>query len=350
MLSCDSASDGYQVFDSAGVAITRTFDPDHVTNLGHVATWSGSVAPLTVNAGAHEPVQYPAVVDPPPPPPPPPTGEFQWGFCHSVSLHDSSILREYQDAVDMGCNSSRVTFNQLDSDTAKQVGFKKWMVIVEATTGGMASDAANPTRIINFLAKNGANKIILEPINEPTFMAITAEDLGKLQVKWYHAVKVAAKAAGLTEPEIVLSSMGNSPSSMQHLSMMDYARRLVSVGCTVGNGFDRANVHAYADEAYWHIWTPDASGQSVLKILGDPEFYLTEYGKALSGVGGNELAQADSVQAQAKAARAQPKCKGAYVYAISDDAPGVGSNYGMRRHDLSRRPAFDRLRQTIAAG
>lgn len=328
----DETGEGYGWTTDRGSG--RTFNPDiSKVNLGSRPQGGVPSFRISVLDVIPRPAEVAIYGDPPPPPPPP--SDFAWGFCHSVSLHDSTILREYQDAVDMGCNTTRCTFNQLDSDTAKQVGFKRWMVIVEATIAGMQSDAANPSRILAFLAKNDPAKIILEPINEPTFMAITAEDFGKTQINWYHAVK-----AYYPQVEIVLSSMGNSSSSVQHLSMMDYAKRLASVDCVAGNGFDRANYHTYADEAYWHIWTPDANGQSVQSILGNPEFYVTEFGKSLSGVGGNEQAQADSIRAQAQAIRAQPKCKGAYVYAMSDDAPGVGTGYGMRRHDLSRRPAY----------
>lgn len=130
LLSCDSASDGYQVFDSAGVAITRTFDPDHVTNLGHVATWSGSVAPLTVNAGAHEPVQYPAVVDPPPPPPPPPGIIPLYGGATGYEIINQSLAgMQAEVSLWKGCKAK---YLRTDSTTGNQSAFDRLVGVLSA--------------------------------------------------------------------------------------------------------------------------------------------------------------------------------------------------------------------------
>ncbi len=239
--------------------------------------------------------------------------------------------------VAVGCTTVRFDGSVTAATVNAVSGFtSKIMRIWDATLAGMAATAANPASVVTYVNANGGpTRIILEPINEPNFMGSTVADVAVKQRNWYRAVK-----AVLPTVEITLSSVGNSTSS-DGKSMMQWCQGLVDNGCVYLDGFDNANYHTYNDQAFWHIWTPDGAGHSCQTILGNPPFYVTEFGQALSGVSSNETTQATRILSMMTDIKTQSLCMGAWQYALSDDAPGTGTGYGLRRHDLSHRPSWD---------
>ncbi len=48
--------------------------------------------------------------------------------------------------------------------------------------------------------------------------------------------------------------------------------------------------------------------------------------------------------------KAQPQFRLGTQYALADEAPGVGTGYGLRRVDLSHRPAWDQYQAQASGG
>lgn len=272
--------------------------------------------------------------------PPPPPNNFLWGSNTSISLVDSTRAKEMDDMIASGCNFVRISSTATSIiDLAAARAFDKFVVLISSSISGVQGVVNNlaGSPIPNLVSRYGS-KLIIEAVNEPNFMNTPVAQQGVIFRDFYRVVK-----GSFPNTEVILPSIGNSSSSLEHLNMMQWAQGLVNAGCVLGDGFDRANYHTYNDQSFFHIWTPDGTGNSCQKIFGFPEFYVTEFGKNENGI--SEASYASIIgQEMDEIIAARPKCVGAVHYLMSEDGPGSGAqppSYGLRKHDLTHKLAWD---------
>ncbi len=270
-----------------------------------------------------------------------------WGHCKTTAITSTTtaptIKRELQDMWDSGGRCPRIDKNWTAAiDAAHEVGFTKMILVVGGTmrsvpdTISFANDAVA-------LARAHPDAYI-ELGNECNLNGFSAQQYATLAKTAYQAIR----AAGL--PNIVLlGSIGNSSSTVGRYSMLEWCKQLVLNGCIAGQGFDWANYHIYgkpsAEEPYHHLFTPNSGGESCQSVLGHAPFVITEFGASLSkDCDDDESLQAQYVNDWMVMFKAQPQFRIGTVYALADEAPGVGTGYGLRRLDLSHRPAWDRYK------
>jgi hypothetical protein len=242
-------------------------------------------------------------------------------------------------------------------NAAHSIGFTKFVLIYYANLTYTA--IPDPTTFANgavALARAYPDAYI-ELSNEPNLHAVSAQQYAGLAKAAYQAIK----DAGL--PNIVLlGSVGNSNSVIGNYSMLDWCKQLAANGCVPGQGFDWANYHNYGNptnnENWWHIYTPatttvqgrTSAGESCQTVFGNPPFAMTEYGASLSkDCGGSESVQAQYINDWMVQFKAQAQFRLGCQYALADEAPGVGTGYGLRRLDLSHRPSWDSYQNNAAA-
>ncbi len=270
--------------------------------------------------------------------------EIIWGHCKTTAITSTTtaptIKRELQDMWDSGGRCPRIDKDWTAAiDAAHEVGFTKMILVV----GGTMRSVPDATSFANdavALARAHPDAYI-ELGNECNLNGFSAEQYATVAKAAYKAIR----DAGL--PNIVLlGSIGNSSSTVGRYSMLDWCKQLVLHGCVVGQAFDWANYHIYgkpsAEEPYHHLFTANSDGQSCQSIFGNPPFAMTEFGASLSkDCGDSEAVQAQYVNDWMVLFKAQPQFRIGTVYALADEAPGVGTGYGLRRLDLSHRPAWD---------
>lgn len=326
-LGFDVAGDaGYRFKLTDLVKVPHTWDPARNT-----LRVSKDHLPVTIEAlGVVETGVYP--------PPPEPT--FKWGFNSVDELSEDQHPREFDDAIELGCTLPRLNGSDFQANLARQKGFKEWISYIFQAHGHTQQEYRDVT--LTYCDKYP--EAIIELYNEPNLSGtdggMTAAQVAEDHLYLYDVLK----SEGVPN-KMVLASVGNSESHIGDYVPLEWCQQLADRGCIPGKGFDYANYHAYGDAAYYHIWTPGPDGRSCQSVFGDPEFYLTEFGQALSGVDGSEQAQADSIREQMQAILAVPKCRGAHIYAIADEASGSGTQYGLRRINLTHRPAWDVFKQ-----
>jgi hypothetical protein len=241
-------------------------------------------------------------------------------------------------------------------NTAHQIGFTKMVIIV----GGTLHSVPDPITYANSavaIAKAHPDAYI-ELGNECNLNGFSPADYATIAKAAYQAIK----AAGL--PNVVLlGSVGNSLSTVGGYSMLDWCKQLALNGCVVGQAFDWANYHIYAnpavEEPWHHLFTPctigapncgpDDDGDSCQTVLGNPPFAITEFGASLQkDCGGDEAVQSQYVNDWMVMFAAQPQFRLGTQYAMADEAPD-GTGYGLRRLDLSHRPSWDAYQKQAAA-
>lgn len=290
---------------------------------------------------------YQTVAPPPaPPPPPPPVGSFLWGACGSVALSTSGFpnataarQRELDDmaAVGVVCPRYAVGGSPAVDPLLEASSFPHWIAIVGSSGSTWPSNAT----FLNYCQAHP--RAIIEPINEANCNAVpwTPEDIAAKHIALYSYLR----GQGCNNT-IVLGSICNSGSSTYGgLTPLQWGQRIAAAGCVPGVGFDWPNYHMYSDnptqyDAWQHCWTPDGSGHSIQNYFGNPPFIVSEFGFPLSSAG-TEAAQATACTAWINKFKSLPNFKGAMWYALSNDAPGTGSGYGLRRSDLTHKPAWD---------
>ena len=277
-----------------------------------------------------------------------------WGHCTVNALTSSSDLqREMQDMWDNGGRCPRIDgdakqWGWLDTavNAAHSVGFTQMVLIYY---GNLSYTTLPDTTTF----ANGAVALaraypdaMIELSNEPNLHAVSAQQYAALAKAAYRAIK----DAGL--PNIILlGGVGNSNSVVGNLSMLDWCKQLVANGCVQGQAFDWANYHLYdnpsTQEPYFHIWTPDANGDSCQSVFGNPPFAVTEFGEACSWIGGDEAKQAAYISGWMQAFKAQPQFRLGCQFALADDFTGNGNGFGLRRLDLSHRPSWDAYKAQV---
>jgi hypothetical protein len=232
-------------------------------------------------------------------------------------------------------------------DAAHAIGFTKMVIIVGGTLHSVP-DATTYANDAVAIAKAHPDAFI-ELGNECNLNGFSPAQYATIA----RAAYLAIKSAGLTNV-VLLGSIGNSLSTVGSYSMLDWCKQLVLNGCVQGEAFDWANYHIYAnpsvEEPWHHLFTPNSSGESCQTVLGNPPFAITEFGASLSkDCGGSEAVQAQYVNDWMVMFAAQPQFRLGTQYALADEAPGVGTGYGLRRLDLSHRPSWDAYQQQAAA-
>jgi hypothetical protein len=287
-------------------------------------------------------------VNKPQPPPPPPT--YIWGTCGSVNLTSSTRQREMDDMLAVAGLCPRYDSGPTGTtipNMLRATGFARWVALL----GGSGKSFPANDQTLSYC--NTYPEALIEPINESNLArqndGVTAywtpEQIADLQMSLYSYLK----SNGVTNT-VLLGSIGNSWSgnvAPDNVSIhpLEWVRRLAARGCVAGTGFDWANYHMYSNDptgydAWQHCWTPDGSGHSMQSYLGNPPFFVTEFGYPTSG---NETAQATACTAWFNKFKNLDNCRGGCWYALSDDAPGSAGapNYGLRRMDLTHKPAWD---------
>jgi len=258
-----------------------------------------------------------------------------------------TIQRELQDMWDNGGRCPRIDDDWTDAiNTAHQIGFTKLVIIV----GGTMHSVPDATTYANSAVAiaTAHPDAYIELGNECNLNGFSAAQYATIAKAAYQAIK----AAGL--PNVVLlGSVGNSLSTVGGYSMLDWCKQLVLNGCVVGQAFDWANYHIYAnpavEEPWHHLFTPNDSGESCQSVFGNPPFAITEFGASLQkDCGGDEAVQSQYVNDWMVMFAAQPQFRLGTQYAMADEAPD-GTGYGLRRLDLSHRPAWDAYQKQAAA-
>lgn len=280
-------------------------------------------------------------------------GEVIWGHCKTTAITSTTdaptIKRELQDMWDSGGRCPRIDKDWTAAiDAAHEVGFTKMILVVGGTLRAVPEAAAFAADAVQ-LAQAHPDAFI-ELGNECNLNGFSAAQYATIAKAAYQAIR----DAGL--PNIVLlGSIGNSSSTVGRYSMLDWSKQLVLNGCVVGQGFDWANYHIYgrpsAEEPYHHLFTPNSAGESCQSVFGNPPFAVTEFGASLSkDCGGDESLQAQDISEWMVLFRAQAQFRLGTQYALADEAPGIGTGYGLRRVDLSHRPAWDKYKEQADGG
>jgi hypothetical protein len=264
-----------------------------------------------------------------------------WGHCKTTALTDAaSIQRELQDMWDCNGRCPRIDKNWTTAiDAAHKIGFTKMVLVVGGTMRSVPDSATYANDAVT-LARAHPDAYI-ELGNECNLNGFSPAAYATIAKAAYRAIK----DGGL--PNIVLlGSVGNSSSTVGGYSMLDWCKQLVLNGCVQGQAFDWANYHIYAkpsaEEPWHHLFTPNSAGESCQTVLGNPPFAITEFGASLSkDCGGSEALQAQYLNDWMVMFKAQAQFKLGTQYAMADEAPGSGTGYGLRRLDLSHRPAWD---------
>ncbi len=273
--------------------------------------------------------------------------EILWGHCKTTAITSTTtaptIKRELQDMWDSGGRCPRIDKDWTAAiDAAHEVGFTKMVLVVGGTMRSIPETATFAADAVQ-LAQAHPDAYI-ELGNECNLNGFSAEQYATLAKAAYKAIR----DAGLSNI-VLLGSIGNSSSTVGRYSMLEWSKQLVLNGCIVGQAFDWANYHIYgkpsAEEPYHHLFTPNSEGESCQSVFGNPPFAITEFGASLSkDCGDSETVQAQYVNDWMVLFKAQPQFRLGTFYALADEAPGVGTGYGLRRLDLSHRPAWDQFK------
>jgi hypothetical protein len=273
----------------------------------------------------------------PTPIPPTPTGDKLWGHCASVMLSTSTRRKEYEDMRDAGCNCPRVDGGDRSTQIAliREFGWKSFVGIV-----GVGGKMPSPQQCVDYARKYP--EAIIEPTNEPAFGGQSIEAVAAAQIACFKALKAANPKTRVLMSSIAQAGWGMHP--------LDVVYKFASLGCVLGTGFNIFNIHCYSQDmatfdSWYHMWKPDSKGRSMVKAMGNPPVMITEFGQPISDAAGATTAIKEQNQAAACTAafrymKSQPTCIGGMWYSMSDDAPPQGRGWGMRRNNLSRRPAF----------
>lgn len=274
---------------------------------------------------------------PAPPPPPAPTGKL-WGISPSNNGgFNPAIDTQMAEYVAIGVNCPRIPESAAAS--ARAHGFKQFVVWVSgdgsATVDSIVAVARQyPEAMVGF-----GNELNLNG-------AWTAAAVAAKQIAVYNAVK----AAGVPN-KVVLSSVGNSASSAEHLLPLDWCKHLAAAGCKYGTGFDIADYHMYdADPQHYdnwmHVWTPAADGTSCQSVLGHPPFIVSEMGAKIGVSVPDATAQATAVKAWVAKLASLPECLGGMWFQCFDGTAWTG--YGLIDGAGNHRPSYDAFKAAIA--
>lgn len=288
------------------------------------------------------------------PVPPPVPGAQRWGFCLAPGPNDDYSTAAFKpqfegfaalmaDRIDRAL--PRITGHEFAASQAMSYGYPHWTVTLGIrpqptdTFVNYVVDYAKkfPAAIIEF-----GNELNLNPGGQGSY---TPKQFADLHLYCYPRIR-----AQVPNP-IMLSGIGNSTSD-GGLDPLPYCKQLRDLGCVAGKGFDadQGGFHLYhpndpaAADRWMHIVTPDAAGDSCVKVLGITGWYMTEFGSAMFRHDGTRLMTLDQ-QAQCATAwtnwlKKAPGCRGGMWYAYSDYADGVGAGYGLAEKDWTRRPAW----------
>lgn len=280
-----------------------------------------------------------------------PAPQWIWGHCKTTALTDASaIRRELQDMWDAGGRCPRIDDNWTTAiNTAHEIGFKNMIICVGGTMRSVPDAASYATDAVAIARAHPDAYIELG--NECNLNGFSSAQYAIIARAAYKAIR----AAGL--PNVVLlGAVGNSGSTVGNYTMVEWCKQLVLAGCVQGQAFDWANYHIYAkppvEEPWHHLFTRNAAGDSCQSVFGNPPFAITEFGASLSkDCGGSEKVQAQYINDWMVMFKAQPQFRLGIQYALADEAPGPGTGYGLRRLDLSRRPAWEAYKRqaTISA-
>jgi hypothetical protein len=290
--------------------------------------------------------------------PTPPVGKL-WGCECSVNLTQSTRTRELQDMLDVGGGTTipRVDGGITSSiyPLAQSMGITKWVAIIV----GSGSRFPTNQEVIDYC--NAYPLAYIEPCNEANIATanFTAAQLAALHISLYSAMKNAG-----VPNKLLLSSIASPRSRNENLLPLDFVAQLALHGCLAGVGFDIANPHMYAadlasfDASWMHVFAPDGNGRSWMTLLGNPPVMVTEFGWPI-GSAGTEAAQATACtnafawmnahSSSPGGVISVPQVIGGQWYAMSDDAPGTTTGYGLRRSDLSHRPSWDAYHTAVTA-
>jgi len=258
-----------------------------------------------------------AAPSPPPPPPPPPSGRH-WGIS-PASNSPPSIDTQMADYVNLGITCPRLDGSDTQALSARSHGFKTWV-----TWAGNTGYMWTPAQAVTYCQKY-PECIAIELGNELNLNSTwTVAAVATMQKAFW----VAMKAAGL-ESRVMLPSVGNSPSSNEHLLPLDWCKRLAANGISYGNGISVGNYHMYgldpqSYDNWMHVWTPDSSGVSCQSALGHPPFFVTEFGAKIGWSGVTEATQAQAAVAWVAKLASVPDCIGGQWFLDYDGTAWTG--------------------------
>jgi hypothetical protein len=261
--------------------------------------------------------------------PPPSTGTKFFGICPPWPLQ-ASLQSQLDLAKQCGLVSwPRIAGGDANAQTVQAAGFTRWTVYL-----GITNWPSNQ-EVIDYAKKYpGA---LIECCNEANLHNVyTAQQTADFHKQLYAAMK----AAGV-EKQLMLSSVGNSSSGVEHLLPLDWCKRLAAAGCKAGTGFTVANYHMYSVDPdgynnWMHVWGTD----SCQTVFGNPPYIITEFGCKTS----DDNTQVQAVKNWVAKIKTLDNCMGGQWFCMLDNN---WSGFGLVRTDGSHRPAFDTFRQVI---
>ncbi len=244
----DAPVDGYRVYDSAGAPVARTLDPTHVTRLGAVASWSGSVAGLHLAEDTPEPVAYP----PPAPPPPPPAPSIP---PYGVSIGGRSLVRpdadkdfELDQIQAVGARVVRFDATpggeqQVDVEIAKAQarGLAPFLILY-----GVAKPVPDPSWAAKAAARWKGKACGYEIANEPDIHGWTPDQYAD----WLQAVAARIRSVDPATPIVAACHWKGANGH----ACLDFAAACIS---RAKGSFTHVGMHLYDDpddHGSWSIW------------------------------------------------------------------------------------------------
>lgn len=297
-------------------------------------------------------------------PPPPPTSARRYGFNKILNINTAAyVQREAQDMRDAGATCVRADY--LSDGVARtvvlpilhQVGFAPEQIILVIGATAHASSFVQAT--YNALMVRAASEnpgSVIEQMNEPGLNGFTASTVARVA----NAAFDALRAAGHSNIVLAPSIAGNEPPGGRSAAH-GWARQLVSAGLKLGDGLSGMlpNYHVYGrfsviEQGWCNYFTTGPDGTSCQAILGNYPFAMTEWNQPVGSAPGATIAEKEKTAALylgewLQALHGQPLFRYGTVYAMSDDARGTTTGYGMRRLDLTRRPSFDTFHAFVTA-